>query len=645
MAQSYAERMVNPFDDPELVAAMTQHGVVHRPGMAQELLAELAPLLTADGIDLDDLDADFDVEDLNAAFARATERRNLEISTPVGAQRIQALAVLRTASIAQADGRTEDAAALLASIEPDGGEDLPAVSQVIGAGLGALDTWFSDPPLSRILTTVRIPQWHSKPSRRAATDMLALARKHRAFDSLHTLIVRHAGLAVFEGTVLVVTGALATIADREGSSVAEVSARLLTEQQVPIPAHTPRGSQSPAGAAFARSSSTSAFGSAPPFPTAADHGLLNRFGAWLESEPQIAAPTAEIELAIFTQLLTFAQGDGFDLGTAKDAFRFSVRFFNAEGPAGPGHSGTQVNAAFTMDDYLHFQLECAKDPASWEQAHDFIEELLDELMDEPDDPIGTPSSELIRIAREADQLDPALCLAALSRTPVISGVRALLDWIGARRRVTQTGAVRRDEIREVAALLGIDAQGVTKHPLPAFEADEARNAIVYASSMWEVRELAAWWGALQMLQIIRTNTSSVAPGALAGAWLAEESVPPEAAGQLAAATIAGILTADVDMEETGLFAGFDREVLALTIARLVAALSPEFEPLEQPDEDDFRIRILFARSSRMLEILERLQLIGIDAQGAPVIRPEFRGLMAKAIIFAFTQLESSESEA
>lgn len=34
---------------------MAQAGIVHRPGMAKDLLAQLAPLLAADGIDLDNL--------------------------------------------------------------------------------------------------------------------------------------------------------------------------------------------------------------------------------------------------------------------------------------------------------------------------------------------------------------------------------------------------------------------------------------------------------------------------------------------------------------------------------------------------------------------------------------------------------------
>ena len=43
---------------------------------------------------------------------------------------------------------------------------------------------------------------------RAATDLLALARKGRAFDSLGTVITRQGGRQVLFGTALAVTAAL-----------------------------------------------------------------------------------------------------------------------------------------------------------------------------------------------------------------------------------------------------------------------------------------------------------------------------------------------------------------------------------------------------------------------------------------------------
>jgi len=635
--------MIEPFDDPEILAAMARHGVVHRPGMAQEVLAELAPLLAAEGIDLDDPDPSLGIDELNAALARATERRNLEIATPVGEKRTLALAVLRSASIALADARPEDAAALLASIEPEGREDSPAVSHVIGAGLGALDTWFAEPGLGRMLAAVRVPRWRSKPSRNAATDILALARKHRAFDSLHSLIVRYAGLAVFEGTVLVVAGALAAIAERECTDVGTVSARLLTVEAAPTPTSAPQAAQGTSGSPTKSSAfgggTGAAFG-ASPLPTAADHEMLGRFGSWLEREPHIAAPSVEIELAMFTHLLGVARGNGLDLGRPKEALQFSALFFDADEPA-----AQLLNPATTMDDYLHFQLDTAKDPGRWEKAHEFIEELLEELQDEIGDPLDSVpavTDDLIRLIAEANELDSARRLAVLSQTPPITGVRELLGWVGKRRRITQTGAVRRDDIREVSAMLGIDAIGVAKRAQPMFDGEDRRPTL-QASSMWQIPELTAWWESLVMTQVITTNTSSVAPGEQAGTWLSDEHVPLEAAEDLVAFTIANLLVADT--ADSGFFPEFALQTLALTIARLLAALLPEQPPLEQPDDGDFRSRIMFGRSSSTMRSLERLRLVELDAQGEPVVEPELRGVVAHAIMLALARFEPSEDDA
>lgn len=67
--------MPNIFDDPEVKAAMAAAGVVHQPGVAQEVLRDLAPFLAEEGIDLNDL-GDTSLDSVNAALARASERYN-----------------------------------------------------------------------------------------------------------------------------------------------------------------------------------------------------------------------------------------------------------------------------------------------------------------------------------------------------------------------------------------------------------------------------------------------------------------------------------------------------------------------------------------------------------------------------------------
>lgn len=59
-------------------AALTAAGVVHKPGLADEMLRELAPFLAEEGVDLNDPDG-LDLDTLNAALARATARFNASL--------------------------------------------------------------------------------------------------------------------------------------------------------------------------------------------------------------------------------------------------------------------------------------------------------------------------------------------------------------------------------------------------------------------------------------------------------------------------------------------------------------------------------------------------------------------------------------
>lgn len=71
--------MTNIFDDPEVKAAMAAAGVVHQPGVAQEVMRDLAPFLAEEGIDLNDL-GDTSLDSVNAALARASERYNQSLA-------------------------------------------------------------------------------------------------------------------------------------------------------------------------------------------------------------------------------------------------------------------------------------------------------------------------------------------------------------------------------------------------------------------------------------------------------------------------------------------------------------------------------------------------------------------------------------
>jgi len=187
---------------PEWPPSLTH--IQRRPGLADEVLRELAPLLAEEGIDVDDIDAS-DIDTLQAAMNRAVERRNMQLFTPVGPARDVASATLRRVVKAVIDGDTASAGALLDQIQPDSPDDTQTtVASCIGMALGLLDDWLPghapNAPTDLGDHTV-LPAGHFTGAR-AATDVLVLARKARAFRSLDTLIIRQGSPRLLAGSVL-----------------------------------------------------------------------------------------------------------------------------------------------------------------------------------------------------------------------------------------------------------------------------------------------------------------------------------------------------------------------------------------------------------------------------------------------------------
>ena len=112
-----------------------------KPGMANEMLRELAPLLAEEGIDINNVP---DMETLQRAMNRAVERQNVALFTPVGQRRkvAPAAAAQRLVVEAIADDDTEVASAILDQVQPQSPDDsAPEVSACIGIALGLLDDW------------------------------------------------------------------------------------------------------------------------------------------------------------------------------------------------------------------------------------------------------------------------------------------------------------------------------------------------------------------------------------------------------------------------------------------------------------------------------------------------------------------------
>jgi hypothetical protein len=200
-----------------------------KPGMADELLRELAPLLAEEGIDVSNIDV-ADPDTLQQALNRAIERRNMAMFTPVGHARELAAVTMRLAAEAIADGDTAFAAAVLDQAQPESPDGQAAtVAGCIGLTLGLLDQWLSGhdasaPPGLAGLTRLPAGHWTGE---RAARDIVTLARKGRAFASLNALIARQGGQHVLYGSALVLAAALQAWARHAGTPLIELARTVL----------------------------------------------------------------------------------------------------------------------------------------------------------------------------------------------------------------------------------------------------------------------------------------------------------------------------------------------------------------------------------------------------------------------------------
>jgi hypothetical protein len=196
-----------------------------KPGMANELLRELAPLLAEEGIDIDNIDV-ADIETLQRAMNRAVERRNMALFTPVDETRDLAAATLRLVVEALAEDDSNLASAILDQVQPESPDNsAPTVSACMGMALGLLDDWLGvhDPATPPGLADrVRLPKGHWQ-GERAARDVLALAGKGRAFRALGSLITRQGGPQVLYGSALALAAAIRAWSNDTATPVPELA--------------------------------------------------------------------------------------------------------------------------------------------------------------------------------------------------------------------------------------------------------------------------------------------------------------------------------------------------------------------------------------------------------------------------------------
>lgn len=615
----------DPFDDPEVRALMARHGIVRKPGMAADALAEMAPLLADEGIDLDDLKA-ADLPRVNAALARATERRNLELFTPVGAQRDQSLILLaRLAAAVDADD-PEQASLLLSAIAPEPGPKTPAISHVIGVSVGLLDEWAADPDLAGAMRSVKPPRWAER-AKRATTDILALGSKGRAFAALEALHRSHSGLSIFEGGALAVAAIVALHATRQGRGVAQTAKDLLGVD----PAAS--GSAPPAtGAAFGigrRLLPAVPESSSGSSDLEEERILLRDFRAWLRNSGAEAADAADAA-GLLRDLMKMARRGGADLREPDGVLDMAAFLIEAADEEDPNYAARLGGTLDVLEDWMNFHAE-AVGGAAWAEAQIELEELIDDVFSDGEPPFRDL---LVDALDAAGRIDEAERRAVIAQVAVVEAVGRLLSWLEHGRPVTSAGLLRRADIAPVAAFLGIDAVGVARYPdEDEADADPYRRGPLRVRSMTEIPQLALWWESLLAAELIEITPTRVRPGSHAGEWMTDPAPPLLLAEQFLAMNIVQTIIG-YDLEDSWVRAG-----VAQTMRRLLVSIDPDSDRAAALDaEGDAPHSPGVAPWGEVVTFdLRRLQVVAGDA-GHFVVPPELRGAMARALMITLTLL-------
>ncbi|ETT25674.1 plasmid pRiA4b ORF-3 family protein [Rhodococcus rhodochrous ATCC 21198] len=109
-------------------------------------------------------------------------------------------------------------------------------------------------------------------------------------------------------------------------------------------------------------------------------------------------------------------------------------------------------------------------------------------------------------------VEPEAERAALTALPVVARLDALLGWIGERRPVTATGALKRALVMEA-----FDAVGGKREDLAPRK----------VQSMWDIPVLAQTWVVAAMLDLISIGKTVVKPGPAAPVWRDPDRNPGE----------------------------------------------------------------------------------------------------------------------
>lgn len=208
-------------DDADLLDRMQRD-----PQLLDEVLEQLAPLLAADGIDIQNL-KNVDPSELHAAMMRAIERHQLELHTPVGKARALTVDTLRNIAQALYDEKPTLAEQLFQTMGLEATESSPSRTYATGVALETLDSVYSDTKLRTSLGVVRLPEL-TDVTRAAAQEIQTFALQGRAFNSRDTLVTTHSPREVARAAIYLLAATVAAIAEHGNLQFSVVLDQLLT---------------------------------------------------------------------------------------------------------------------------------------------------------------------------------------------------------------------------------------------------------------------------------------------------------------------------------------------------------------------------------------------------------------------------------
>ncbi|WP_152346102.1 hypothetical protein [Brevibacterium sp. CFH 10365] len=636
------------FDSPEFHGMATGGSISHDPGMGDRMMRELAPYLKAEGVDIDDPNADFTEAEFHAAMEKAQGEYNRRLFTPVGAHRGLALGKLRSFSLAFAEGDIKRAEAVVASLPSDPEDFRPSVAQVTGAAMGLVDEWFTDDALGAKLGGVMAPKWSAKKSRAVARDILALAHKGRVVDSLDRLITSNSGLPVLEGSMLAVAAALVRLTKRDKASAQDVVDELMPLDGYPEPVAGTYGStgrviqdvqkaqDGPAaeqdlpewlGGSNAADDAAGAAGDPSGIDERMDEvektvyemPLYQRFRDWLaETYDDIDEDSEVFDIAHLLFCIAVSSRADIDEPEGVDDLLDVLESFAVDGQEdaekADGESPSTViflDSLEALDNYLRFRMDTDETPERWNSAR-----ARAEAASMRTDPL--PSA--LMAAIEANALSEEQLAQPMPQNRLVAGITGILAWIGDSRPLTGTGRVKRADIAEAAGKFGIDAVGVASNA-------RYEDGVNYARSADEVPVLEAMWAVMQSAEITEITGTKIRPGSAADEWKK---------GEVSADTALPVIGAFIHerlLDVVNLVPGDDYAAPAIMIAqRLIEILTPDSAP-ERPELDLGEVRS--ERLSTLLEDeLQELTELGLlTADGDTLsVEPVYKRIVAGAAL-------------